>query len=43
LAVIAAVAAVAKPLLNLAKRIKEYEGVLSGYRMLEYDLRESAR
>ena len=40
MAVIAAVAAVAKPLLNLAKRIKEYESVLSGYRMLEYDLRE---
>ena len=40
LAIVAAVAAVAKPLLNLAKRIKDYESVLSGYRMLEYDLRE---
>jgi hypothetical protein len=40
LAVIAAIAAVAKPLLNLTKRIKEYESILSGYRTLEYDLRE---
>src|SRR5262249_39692525 len=36
----AAVAAVLKPLLNLTKRIKEYEGVLTGYRTLEYDLME---
>lgn len=40
LAVVAAVAAVVKPLLNLTKRIKAYEGILSGYRTLEYDLRE---
>lgn len=40
LAVVAAVAAVSKPLLNLTKRIKDYESVLSGYRTLEYDLRE---
>jgi hypothetical protein len=40
LAIVAAITAVAKPLLNLAKRIKEYESVLSGYRTLEYDLRE---
>jgi len=38
--VIAAVAAVVKPLLSLTKRIKEFEGVLAGYRMLEYDLME---
>ncbi len=40
LAIIAAVAAVCKPLLSLTKRIKEYESILSGYRTLEYDLRE---
>jgi cytochrome c oxidase subunit IV len=40
LAIVAAIAAVAKPLLNLTSRIKEYESVLSGYRVLEYDLRE---
>lgn len=38
--VIAAIVAVAKPLLALTKRIKEYENVLSGYRTLEYDLME---
>lgn len=38
--VIAAVAAVAKPPLNLTKRIKDYEAILSGYRTLEYDLLE---
>jgi len=38
--IIAAVAAVVKPLLGLTKRIKEFEGVLAGYRMLEYDLME---
>jgi len=37
---LAAFAAVAKPLLGLTKRIKDYEGQLSGYRMLEYDLME---
>jgi hypothetical protein len=36
----AAFAAVIKPLLALTKRIKEYEGVLTGYRTLEYDLME---
>jgi hypothetical protein len=40
LGVIAAIAAVSKPLLGLTKRIKDYEAVLSGYRTLEYDLRE---
>ncbi len=40
LAIPAAVAAVAKPLLHLPKRMKEYEAVLSGYRVLEYDLLE---
>jgi hypothetical protein len=40
LAIVAAITAVAKPLLNLAKRKKEYESVLSEYRTLEYDLRE---
>jgi len=40
LGIIAAAAAVFKPLLGLPKRIKEYESVLSGYRMLEYDLME---
>lgn len=37
---LAAFAAVAKPLLGLTKRIKDYESLLSGYRMLEYDLGE---
>ena len=40
LGVIAAFAAVSKPLLALTKRIKEYESVLSGYRILEFDLME---
>jgi hypothetical protein len=40
LAAVAAVVAVVKPLLGLTKRIKAYEGILSGYRTLEYDLRE---
>jgi hypothetical protein len=38
--VIAAVLAVLKPILALTKQIKEFENVLSGYRMLEFDLRE---
>jgi hypothetical protein len=38
--VIAAAIAVLKPLLMLPKKIKEYESVLSGYRVLEYDLME---
>ena len=37
---LAALAAVTKPLLGLTKRIKDYENLLSGYRMLEYDLME---
>jgi hypothetical protein len=40
LGVIAAVAALLKPVLGLTKRIKDVEPVLSGYRTLEYDLRE---
>jgi len=40
LGVIAAIAAVVKPLLRLTKRIKDLESVISGYRTLEYDLRE---
>jgi len=40
LGVIAAFAAVLKPFLALTKRIKEYESVLSGYRILEFDLME---
>lgn len=40
LGIIAALAAVMKPLLALTKRIKEFEGVLTGYRTLEYDLME---
>lgn len=38
--VVAAVAAIVKPLLGLTKRIKEYENVLSGYRMFHSDLME---
>jgi hypothetical protein len=40
LGVLAAIAAVAKPPLNLTKRIKDYEAILVGYRTLEYDLME---
>jgi hypothetical protein len=40
LGVLAAIAAVMKPLLGLTKRIKDYEAVLQGYRTLEYDLIE---
>ncbi|MBI3666660.1 MAG: hypothetical protein HY236_10635 [Acidobacteria bacterium] len=40
LGIVAAIAAILKPLLGLTKRIKEYESVLSGYRTLEYDLME---
>lgn len=40
LGVLVAILAVVKPLLNLTKRIRDYEAVLSGYRTLEYDLRE---
>jgi hypothetical protein len=40
LGVIAACVALLKPLLNLTKRIKDYEGILTGYRTLEYDLLE---
>lgn len=38
--VIAAIAVMLKPLLSLTKRIKELEGVLTGYRVLEFDLKE---
>lgn len=38
LGVLTAVVAVTKPLLGLTKRIKEFEGVLSGYRLLDFDL-----
>jgi hypothetical protein len=38
--VVAALAAVVKPLLGLTKRIKDYENILSGYRTLEYDIME---
>lgn len=38
--VVAAIAALLKPLLTLPKQIKEFESVLSGYRVLEYDLME---
>jgi hypothetical protein len=37
---IAAVVALLKPILFLTKRIKETEGVVSGYRGLEFDLME---
>ena len=40
IAILAALAAVAKPVLGLNKRIKDYESLLSGYRMLAYDLGE---
>lgn len=40
LAIPAAVAAILKPLLHLTKKIKDYEAVISGYRMLEHDLLE---
>jgi hypothetical protein len=39
--VAAALAAILKPLLGYSKKIKEFEGVLSGYRMLEFDLLET--
>jgi hypothetical protein len=40
LGVIAAVAAILKPLLALTKKIKDFESVVGGYRTLEYDLVE---
>lgn len=40
LGVLAAFAAVLKPLLALTRKIKDSESVLAGYRMLEYDLME---
>jgi len=40
LGVVAALAALLKPLLSLPRKIKEFESVLAGYRMLEYDLME---
>ena len=39
LAVVAALVAAVKPLLHLTKRIKDYEGVMSGYRILAFDYR----
>ena len=38
LGIIAAIAAVTKPILMLPKRIKSYNEVLAGYRTLEHDL-----
>lgn len=38
--VVAAIVALTKPLLMLPKKIKEFESILSGYRVLEYDLME---
>jgi hypothetical protein len=40
LGLIAAVAAVVKPLLHLTKKIKDYESLVSGYRVLDFDLME---
>jgi len=40
LLIIAAFVSVAKPLLNLSKRIKNYETLVFGYRMLHFDLYE---
>ena len=40
LGAVAAVVAVLKPVLSLTKRIKEMEGVVSGYRGLDFDLLE---
>lgn len=40
LGILAAIAALIKPPLNLTKRIKDYEAILVGYRTLEYDLLE---
>jgi hypothetical protein len=40
LGVVAAIAAVLKPLLALTKKIKDFESVVSGYRTLEFDLME---
>jgi hypothetical protein len=37
--VVAAVAALLKPALSLPRRIKDHEGVVAGYRALEYDLK----
>jgi len=38
--VIAAFAAIIKPLLSLTKKIKAFDSVLSGYKILEHDLSE---
>lgn len=40
IAIPAAIVAVVKPLLHLTKKIKDYEAVVSGYRILEFDLQE---
>ena len=37
---VAAVAAIAKPFLNYAKKIKSYEELLIAYRLIAYDLRD---
>lgn len=38
--IVAAVVSIMKPLLKLTNRIRQYESVLSGYILLEYDLNE---
>jgi hypothetical protein len=43
LGVLTAVLVPAKPLLNLTKRIRDYESLLSGYRGLDFDLTEIKR
>ena len=40
LLIISAIIATAKPLLNLTKKIRAYEELLSGYRLLCHDLKE---
>ncbi len=40
LGAVAAVAAVLKPSLAFPSKIKKYEGLVTGYRLLEYDLQE---
>lgn len=40
LSVVAAIAAILKPLLAFPKKIKDFESVVAGYRTLEYDLME---
>jgi hypothetical protein len=40
LGAIAAVAAVLKPFFSFPSKIKKFEGLVTGYRLLEYDLQE---